>query len=155
MDKKKAVLVIILAMLLAFVVGLFFIKPLKSEPVLIPDEKTEQVDEISEENSSIIQDAQKEEEKVAEDKVVSEVKSIEKPVIKPITKSEIGIQETPIIKPIQVEEATVVEGGIEETEIDAGIYKDANGIVITREFKAKSRAKYSFEGFGIQKAPTK
>ena len=43
---------------------------------------------------------------------------------------------------------------IEETEIDAGIYKDANDIVITRDFKTKTRAKYLFEGYGIQKAPT-
>lgn len=42
------------------------------------------------------------------------------------------------------------------TQFEVGIVEDldTNSIVITKEFKSASPSKYSFEGYGIQKAPT-
>ena len=148
MDKKKALIVVILAMLLALVVGLLFIKTPQSEPILIPEDKTESTSDFVDLKTFDTEKSQKE---VSERKDILEIK----PEIKPNKTSIVEpIKQSPTIKPLQIEETKVVQGGIEETEIDAGIYKDANDIVITRDFKTKTRAKYLFEGYGIQKAPT-
>jgi hypothetical protein len=42
------------------------------------------------------------------------------------------------------------------TPFEVGIIEDldTNSIVITKEFKSASPSKYTFEGYGIQKAPT-
>lgn len=145
MDKKKALLVVILASILAFMAVMFIFQTNKKDDVT-----QEQTQEIIEQEIEPTEQLPAEEETVVE-----ELEKAEKNITKVAPKAPVQKTPEPIIKPIQVEEAKVVEGGVEETEIDAGIYKDANSVVITREFKTQTRAKYSFEGYGVQKAPVK
>lgn len=146
MDKKKALLVVILASILAFMAVMFIFQTNKKDDVT-----QEQTQEIIEQEIEPTEQLPTEEEET----VVEELEKAEKNITKVAPKAPAQKSPEPIIKPIQVEEAKVVEGGVEETEIDAGIYKDANSVVITREFKTQTRAKYSFEGYGVQKAPVK
>ena len=53
-------------------------------------------------------------------------------------------------KQTQVTDEVVHEASIIEEVPDFGIMKDENGnIIITREFKGKTQAKYSFKDYGI------
>lgn len=139
MNNKKAFLVILLAILLALISVLFLFKT----------EKNTDYSNLIEENFSTIE------------KEVKKVESIETQSVleAPVVEQEKTIQvtpiETPTIKPLKIEEKEVITD--ENDPIDAGITKDtlSNDIIITREFKSQSPAKYSFVGFGEQKAPTK
>ena len=143
MDKKKNVLVIIFATLLALLVAFVFFKiynnkiknvepkqEIVQEEIKLNDEEEVLVEEIKEE---IIE---RKEAPVAQPK--KETVAATKPIKK---------EEAPVIKSIQVEEVKVVENKIEENNKDCGIIKDAatNEIVITREFKTTTPNKYSFK----------
>lgn len=146
MDNKKRVLVILLAFFLALATVLLFNKKAPTSEIKNVEEKVGTP--VIEENTSIEQESVVEEEK-SSNEVIQKV-STTKPAPKPKT----SVSATPLIKPLKVEEEKAV---VEEPIIDAGIMKEAesNSIVITREFKSQSPAKYSFEGYGVQKAPIK
>lgn len=142
MDRKKIFLVILFVAIVAFVFAIVFSKNNK-ESVVAP--------QINNEISSVVEDLENNDEGQEQ---LREQTNEQVEVVKPAEKPTVTIMKEPTITPIRVEEATIV---VEEEKFDPGIYMEANtnNIVITKEFKSQSRAKYFFEGFGIQKAPTK
>ena len=151
MDKKKAFLVILFAAILAFV--LVF-------SVLKNNNKVENTPPVEQEETVVQEEVQVSDETLDQEEV-EKVEDVEKlaPAIKQVVKSakktNASESEAPVIQPLRVEEVSIVHE--EQKQEDPGLYKEAgtNNIVVTREFKAQSRAKYLFEGFGLQKAPTK
>ena len=145
MSNKKTILVILLAAILALLAVLFIFNPTKTTV-----KKEDVIEEVIEPTAPAIVE-EKIEESTAEEEIKPEIKPVAKPA--PVKTS------TPVIKQIQVEEAkeVVKEEPQNEIQVDAGIIKESgsNDIVITREFKSKSPTKYSFEGYGVQKAPIK
>ena len=139
MNNKKAFLAILLAILLALISVLFLFKT----------EKNTDYSNLIEENFSTIEKEVKKVESIETQSV------LEAPVIEQEKTIQVTPIETPTIKPLKIEEKEVITD--ENDPIDAGITKDtlSNDIIITREFKSQSPAKYSFVGFGEQKAPTK
>lgn len=142
MDKRKIFLVIFLAALLAFLTVVFvFKRDVKSE---LPN--------LNEQEEAVLQD---------EEEVDSvELQQQQEDVVKtesPVVKEKVVATQAPVIKHLKVEEVVEEISQAEEKTEDAGVIKDSdsNAIVVTREFKYKSPAKYSFVGFGEQKAPTK
>ena len=163
MNNKKAIIVILLATLLAFITVLFFTKNDSSKPILIPNEPNESIEhqifdkntiKKQEENPNAEQPSKNNLPEISKPQPVN--KQIQTPT-KPITKQTIPTQTTPIIKPLQVEETKVEEQKNSTTLTDTGVIKEieTNEIVIMKEYKSPTPAKYSFEGFGVQKAPTK
>lgn len=148
MEKKNIVIVVIVAIICALLTALFLIKSPKNGPVLIPEEQKTVIEQPAVESVLPTEETIKEEGE-------QEQKTVEKPLSKPVTKPTTPIFQTPVIKPIQVEEEKTMEVFVEKAVQDAGIIKDSGEIVITREFKSQSPSKYSFVGFGEQKAPTK
>lgn len=146
MSNKKTILVILLAAILALLAVLFVFNPTKTTV-----KKEDVIEEVIEPTAPAIVEEEKIEESTAEEEIKPEIKPVAKPA--PVKTS------TPVIKQIQVEEAkeVVKEEPQNEIQVDAGIIKESgsNDIVITREFKSKSPTKYSFEGYGVQKAPIK
>lgn len=141
---KKSILVFITATILAFL-AVFLVfennkKNIKTSPVENTRVQIEETnfEETIEENSINI----KEEE---------EKKVVETPVKKPESKPKQALEKakttTPDIKLIKVEEAKKQEIFNKEEKQDSGIVKDieSDDIVITREFKFESPAKYSFK----------
>ena len=147
MSNKKTILVILLAAILAFLAVLFVFNPTKTSV-----KKEDVIEEVIEPTAPAIVEEEKIEESTAEEEEI-------KPEIKPVAKPTPVKVSTPVIKQIQVEEAkeAIKEETSKEIQVDAGIIKESgsNDIVITREFKSKSPTKYSFEGYGVQKAPIK
>ena len=148
MSNKKTILVILLAAILALLAVLFVFNPTKTTV-----KKEDVIEEVIEPTAPAIIEEEKIEESTAgeEEEIKPEIKPVAKPA--PVKTS------TPVIKQIQVEEAkeVVKEEPQNEIQVDAGIIKEygSNDIVIIREFKSKSPTKYSFEGYGVQKAPIK
>ena len=136
MSNKKTILVILLAAILALIAVLFIFNPTKTTV-----KKEDVIEEVIEPTAPAI----------VEEEIKSEIKPVAKPA--PVKTS------APVIKQIQVEEVkeVVKEEPQNEIQVDAGIIKESgsNDIVIIREFKSKSPTKYSFEGYGVQKAPIK
>ncbi len=149
MEKKNIVIVVIIAIICALLTALFLIKSPKNGPVLIPEEQKTVIEQPA------VETVLPAEETIKEDEGEQEQKTVEKPLSKPVAKPTTPISQTPVIKPIQVEEEKTMEVSVEKAVQDAGIIKDSGEIVITREFKSQSPSKYSFVGFGEQKAPTK
>lgn len=142
---KKSIITVILATILAFL-ATFFLFVFNKKTIT---EKPELKNEIPVQEKAIETSIK---EDVVQDKEVKNIKkeSKEEDLI-------IKVIETPTIKPLKiVPQADNSEDEIKKTD-DAGIIKDevSNEIVITREFKMQSPAKYSFVGYGEQKAPTK
>lgn len=147
MDKKKVILVIVLATILALLAA-FGVMKFSNNDVKQIEPQTEVVNEEETSlNTEEITDTEVKEEsetEVVEQKPIQvvqpqkEVKTVVKPVIK---------EDLPVVKPLQVEEVKVVENSIEENNKDCGILKDSgtNEIVITREFKTTTPNKYSFK----------
>ena len=157
MDKKKSLLVISIAAILAFGVAIILKQDKKSETLEKEQEQVSIVKDEVQEESDVNKTAE-----VVEDTEVTEVievkkaldKSVKQVSAKPTVKSNEPKIEHPVKKSVQVEP---LEGSVSEEKVDPGIMKEngTNNIIITREFKSKSRNKYVFEGFGIQVAPTK
>lgn len=142
MDRKKNVLVIIFATLLALLVAFVFFK-IYNNKIKTVEPKQEIVQEEIKLN---------EEEVLVEEIKEEIIEKKEAPVVQPkketvATTKPIKKEEAPVIKSIQVEEVKVVENKIEENKQDCGVIKDAatNEIVITREFKTTTPNKYSFK----------
>ena len=149
MDKKKALLVIIVAALLAFATVSILTKKNSTEEVIETETQQEVVaEETNNENVDISI-----EEEMLENVTIKPpvIKTNIKPIVKPIP----PVVEQPVFKPLQVE--VTKEGVAAEEKVDPGVMKEASSgnVIVTREFKSKSRNRYVFEGFGIQVAPTK
>lgn len=156
MNKKRAFLVILLACILALITGLFLTKNIfTTKSTRVQQQQEETIP--NNENKTIEVD-------VAE--------SIENEKNEQNTKKEQVVEKTnaekklPTVSPLQIEPAKPFDEQkidnntnkkIEDTAESAGIIKDdtTNEIVITREYKIQSPARYSFEGYGVQKAPIK
>lgn len=155
MNNKCKFLAIILATILALIIVFAFIKPKSSTtPIKLEENnitlpKEDSMEQVPEE--SIIQT----EPQKVQNTVKKEVNPVTKPTIQKTIQPTVQSEEAPIIKPLQIKEE-VIPNKLEE-KADAGILKetDSNDIVITREFKSNTPSKYSFEGYGVQKAPTK
>ena len=135
---KKEILIIVLAVILAFFTGLYIVKHTNSIKQDLPP-----LEENVSTNNDTSAEAKKrdiEQEKVdeqKEEKNLSEVKKIKSP------KTTISSQD--VQKLINVEPASPKEENTSLNVMD--IVKDSvsNDIVITREYKVKSPAKYSFK----------
>ena len=147
MDKKKALLVILIATVLAFVAVLMTTKKSPTEKILELEKQQEVVKEEMD-NEELDVQKQADEQDIIQTPVI---KTDIKPIVKPIAPA----VEHPVFEPLQVE--VTKEGIAAEEKIDPGVMKESgtNNVIVTREFKSKSRGKYVFEGFGIQVAPTK
>ena len=149
MDKKKAVLVIILALLLAFAVAIL-IKPKHMETIPTLNQEQEQVIEMNvsgiEENIEVVEDKNVKEK--------PEETTIKKVIVKPIDKTVSKAQnQAPVFERLQVkEEASKVEEASVSFE-DPGIIDKHGTIIVTRDFKIKSPRKYSFKDFGVLAEP--
>lgn len=143
MDKKKSFLVVILAAILAFVAVFFVFKLTKSSQL----EQEQQVEVLEDQKLEPEEVTDALPSKESDKEFVKEVK----PVVnsEPVRKIAEPKAESPVIKPIKVEEANLKP--VVNNEMDPGIVKevDTNEIVITREFKSQSPAKYSFQGYGV------
>lgn len=142
MDNKKAILVVFLAIVLAFIVVSCIYK--KNNTILPEIEPQEEkvIDNTIEKQADITN---------PNNELKTDIKPDIKQVIKPI-KTEV---EYPVIKPLQVEEAKEPVAKLEESDFGISQEVGTNDIIIHKEFKSESPAKYSFEGFGVQKAPIK
>ena len=149
MDKKKALLVVIIAAILAFGVAVIFKQDKKVELPQNQQEQESVLNKEEQETTEIIEETEESEKTEEKNLPTKQVP------IKPEVKSSTPTAEYPVIEPLQVTEP--LEGAILEETIDHGIMKETEtgNIIITREFKSKSKDKYIFEGFGIQVAPTK
>ncbi len=155
MDKKRTFLAVVLATILALIIVLVLFRPTtKTTPIKLEENETKIQEEeviapIVKEDT--VQQKQEPTKKVSETKPQKIVKPVPKKVKTPILEP----TEAPIIKPLQVKEESITNQS--EEKVDAGIVKEtsSNDIVITREFKSQTPAKYSFEGYGVQKAPVK
>lgn len=149
MDKKKAVLVIILALLLAFVVAtLMKPKQIETIPALNPNEERviETEGSVVDENLEVVEN-----ENVKEN---TEETFIKKEVVKSVDKTLSKTQnQTPVFERLQVKEETtkIEEAGVSFE--DPGIINENGVIVVTRDFKLKSPRKYSFKDFGVLAEP--
>lgn len=155
MDNKKVFLAVILAAIVALIIAFVFLKcTSKTIPIKLEEDKLPAQEDVAiptdEEN------VVKTEEEPVQKTIETEVKPATKPVVKKVVKPTVKPAEVPVIKPLQVEEKKSMVNSTEE-KADAGIIKDSttNDIVITKEFKSNTPSKYSFEGYGVQKAPTK
>ena len=139
MDIKKFVLVIISAVLVALFCSFLFFS--KKEVSDISD--IENSVEFSQEEPIVSTDS----EDVAKEEIIKEKTVLDS------TKSK--TEEKSVVTPIQLEEIKFVKEAVVEKSIDPGVMKETetNEIVITREFKSPSPNKYTFEGYGVQKAP--
>lgn len=139
---KKVVLIIILAGILALI-GAFVILKLYSVQTLpaieekaIPTLETEQVEEVSTRVETPKQEVTEVKPSVTQTKPtpvkkVSSNKTVSKPTV----------QELPVVKPIVVKEVEP-----EQIQNEAVIKEEnSNDIVITKEYKMQSPAKYSFK----------
>lgn len=139
---SKSIITIIIAILLAFICSLFFMKK-DTTPVSIYNENQEQVQKVIL-NEGQIKETEKEllkEAKSMLDKVSTKEDSLVENIVK---KEELkSFAGQPVLDNV-VQEASIVE------EVpDYGIIKDENGnIIITRPF-GKYQIKYSFRDFGI------
>ena len=136
MENKKVFFVIALAVVLALIVTLFIFKP--NKVVETPNNKS-----VSDQEK-IIKETPAIENKELEKEVVD---TVQESVQKPTQTKKVETQAL-IIKPLKVEESKISESSKEEIRLeDPGIVKeaDSNVIVITREFKSESPAKYSFK----------
>lgn len=148
MDKKKAVLVIILALLLAFTVAMLT-KPKQIKTIPALNQKEELITETEApvvENSEVLKNEDNSNIKIET--------TTEKPITKFIDKTTVELQEqTPFFEKLQVQEETtkVEEAGVSFN--DPGIINENGVIVVTRDFKIKSPRKYSFKDFGVLAEP--
>lgn len=154
MDKKRTFVAVVLVAILALIIVLILFKPTeKSTPIKLESNETKTQEEVTtpvvEENT--IQQEEKSISNVSEAKTQKSTKY----TVKKVEKAPAKTSEVPLIKPLQVKEDVKVSQ-TEEIE-DAGIVKEtsSNDIVITKEFKFQTPAKYSFEGYGVQRAPVK
>lgn len=141
MDNKKTILIIIIAAILAFLTASIVSKN-SNKPIKLE----ENVKEASQQELPVINEEKKVEAPNIEEsanttssdnKIVTPQKNTT-PIQKEITK-----KEEPNITPLQVK---LEVGKIEETKVLEDVYKEgSNTVVVTREFKFKSPAKYSFK----------
>lgn len=155
MDKKRTFFAVILATILALVIVLTFLKPTtKTTPIkLEPNEIKIQEEKI--ETPIVKDDAIQQKQETPKKVTETKPQKIVKPAPKRVETLSPKQIETPVIKPLQIKEEVTTNQP--EEKVDNGIIKEtsSNDIVITREFKSQTPAKYSFEGYGVQKAPVK
>ena len=141
MDNKKTILIIIIAVILAFLTASIVSKN-SNKPIKLE----ENVKEASQQELPVINEEKKVEAPNIEEsanttrsdnKIVTPQKNTT-PIQNEMTK-----KEEPNITPLQVK---LEVGKIEETKVLEDVYKEGNStVVVTREFKFKSPAKYSFK----------
>ena len=152
MDKKKSILIIILALIMALVVALM-IQPKRTTPLELKDNQKEGT--IFESSTSVNEEDIKEEpETVNEEKIIEEKASANKQENKNTTKATSTTNlDTPTFERLEVKEEInkVEEAGVSFD--DPGIINDNGVIVVTRDFKLKSPRKYSFKDFGVLAEP--
>ena len=143
MNNKKAICILIFVLLLILFCAIKFIKEQQISD--IPELETQQ--EVVIEEKTFVDENRADKDKEVKIQVESNHEKVllKKDSIKP---------ETPVIKPLKVEEPQSV---VNEVKTDEGIVKEpvSNEIIINKEFKLQSPAKYSFVGYGEQVAPTK
>ncbi len=148
MDKKKALLIVLLAALLAFVIA-YLIKPREEKE--LPEIKQSTIEQV--ETSSIEETPQEDEstellKETNKSPVLTEVKEVKKSNV--VSKSE---KVQPVFDKLEVKEEI---SKIEEASVyfeDPGIINENGTIVVTRDFKIKSPRKYSFKDFGVLATP--
>lgn len=150
MGNKKTIIVLILAAILAFITA--FVIFLINKPINSIQDINENLIDTNKQEETIIEDIVPAQESLKEEilETKTEVKSVVKQslVQKPVQKAQPKTTvTTPQIKPIKVEASVEDARDIEKTEKDNGVIKEANSgvVVITREFKTETPAKYSFK----------
>lgn len=153
MDKKKSILIIILALIMALVVALM-IQTKHTTPLEIKDSQKEKT--IFDSSTSVNEEDIKKEifKTVNEEKKVEEKASANKQENKSTAKATFTTNlDTPTFERLEVKEEInkVEEAGVSFD--DPGIINDNGVIVVTRDFKLKSPRKYSFKDFGVLAEP--
>lgn len=155
MDKKRTFFAVILAIILALLVVLTLLKPTtQTAPIKLEQNEINIQEEVIE-TPMVKEDAIQQKQETTKKVIETKPQKIVKPAPKRVETSSPKQIETPVIKPLQIKEEVTTNQP--EEKVDTGIVKEtsSNDIVITREFKAQTPAKYSFEGYGVQKAPVK
>ena len=139
-NNKKSFLVVVIAFILALVIAYFFVNKNKTSVVEEPV-KQELIEEITETKFNVSEDVNDVKTKKI---IIEESKTVSDNLQKTTVQKQL-IQKSETLKPeIENVEKTVSE---QEKLNDVGIIKDSltNEVVITREFKMESPAKYSFK----------
>ena len=148
MNNKKVFLVVFIATILALLIALQFL-PKRNNSNLDTTKESVSIENVAEEK----QHEKKETPPVEEISQNEQAQLSESKVVKTETNNTIK-ENVPVFEKLQVKESMKVERAEISFE-DPGIINDNGTIVVTRAFRVKSPDKYCFEGFGIQKAPTK
>ena len=131
---KKSLIVIFLAIFLAFAVAILLTS--KRESSIQQPEEINQEEIVLEEHKTDIVEENKSE--------VSEIPSVEKNLQSNIKPAQVVTEQ--LVEEVSVQEVTIVQ----EAEPDYGIKKLENGdIEITKEFNSKYPTTYSFKDFGF------
>ena len=146
MEKKKFVLVILLSAILALVISVLF-SPKPSKNIIKNNEAIVEETTNSQKETLDIETFSNQEQQNG-----SNIKE-ETPKIKAVnpetTKN--------VAKDTQNKDSKIDKNISSDIKLDTGIIKtsNTNEIIITREFRTKTPAKYTFVGYGEQLAPTK
>ena len=146
MEKKKFVLVILLAAILALVISVLFSpKPSKN---------------IIKNNEAIIEETTNLQKETLDIETFSNQEQQNEPNIKeeaPKIKAVNPETTKNVAKDTQNKDSKIDNNISSDIKLDAGIIKtsNTNEIIITREFRTKTPVKYIFVGYGEQLAPTK
>ena len=139
-NNKKSFLVVVIAFILALVIAYVFVNKNKTSVVEEPV-KQEVIEDITETKFNVSEDVN---DVKTEKIIIEESKTVSDNLQKTTVQKQL-IQKSETLKPeIENVEKTVSE---QEKLYDVGIIKDSltNEVVITREFKMESPAKYSFK----------
>lgn len=162
MNKKFAILIFIIAIILAFFTAKILLQEnFKSDNMINQQENVVETDNILEDSLSIEEDdaasETQEEENINHEAQIQSVKVTSKKTVIETNKNgkpSLSQEETITVKPIKVTEdkqQTKLELSIKEETIDYGLYeeKDSKAIVVTRNFNSIVPRKFSFKDFGI------
>ena len=146
MDKKKVLLVLILSAVLAFIFAIQIMPKTDKSAKSISEDIFTQETKVPVQNTK----------ETPQETVLSE------PQEQVVQKDTSGlIVNDKSVEKVQVPENLQVENNlvkVEEAAVlfeDSGVINDNGAIVVTRPFKVQSPSKYSFVGYGVQKAPVK
>ena len=146
MEKKKFVLVILLAAILALVLSVLF-SPKPSKNIIKNNEAIIE-ETINSQKETLDIETFSNQEQQNESNIKEEAPKI-KTVNPETTKS--------VAKDTQNKDSKIDKNISSDIKLDTGIIKtsNTNEIIITREFRTKTPVKYTFVGYGEQLAPTR
>lgn len=162
MNKKFAILIFIIAIILAFFTAKILLQEnFKSDNVINQQKNVVETNNTLEDSLSVEEDdvasETQNEENITQGTQIQAVKVTSKKTVIETNKngnSSLSQEETITVKPLKVVEdkqQTKLELSVKEETIDYGLYeeKDSKAIVVTRNFNSIVPRRFSFKDFGI------